>query len=276
MKRLLDWRVYFIWLMVLALGAGLTPTPAQAAGRQQIQVFAASSLTETVADLARNFAKAHPGATVVPTCAASSTLRLQVEQGASPDVFLSADFKNIAALGRGKFLVGSYLPFANNHMVIIIPANNPGKIKSIKDLARPNLSLVACSTEIPVGNYTLQVLQKLQASKQFGPRYQLNVQANFRSLEPNVKGIVTKVMTGDADAGICYASDVTPSVARRVKVIPIPAQYNVRATQYIAVVKDGSNRCLAQEFVKFTLSPMGQRILKCHGLLPVKPACAGK
>ena len=249
---------------------------AQAAGKQELQVFAASVMTEAFEALAQEFERTHPQVDVKTNFAATSVLRFQVEQGAMPEVFESADLKNITALQQGGYIVGKIEPIAHNRLTVIVPASNPAGIRSLADLARPNLTLVACAQEVPVGAYTLQVLDKLQASGKFGKDYRRRVTANFRSLEPNVKGIVTKVVLGDADAGICYASDVNPEVAKRVKVIPIPEKYNVLATHYIGVVKGCRNPALGREFIKLVLSPMGQHILKCKGLVPVKPICAGK
>ena len=66
--------------------------------------------------------------------------------------------------------------------------------------------------------------------------------ANVVSQEENVKSVVAKVQLGEADAGIVYRSDVTPSVARYVRVFEIPDPYNAIATYPIAVLKSAGER----------------------------------
>jgi molybdate transport system substrate-binding protein len=255
---------------LLVLGAVLVGQPRPATAAPRLQVMAASSLTEAGTELKAIFEKTHKGVIVNTQFAASSMLRTQIENGAKPDIFMSADEKNIKALAQAGLLAGPYLPIAHNSIAIIVPKDNPERIRSAADLARPGLTLVGCSPEIPVGNYTQQVLDKLDKSGKFGANYKSRVQKNFRSLEPNVKGIVAKVTLGDAEAGFCYASDVTPEIAKQVKMITIPAQYNVKVTSYIGVVKNRGDAKLARQFVDFVRSAAGQKILKQHNMIPIK------
>lgn len=248
--------------------------PSYAAGKQEVQILAASVMTEALTEMKQLFEKSHPGVITKPSFASSSMLRLQVESGAIPDIFESADYANIKPLMDSGAITGKVYPIAHNRLAIIIPKGNPGKIHSVADLANNKLYLVACSPEVPIGNYTVQALDKLQNSRQFGSDFKKRVQANFRSLEPNVKGIVTKVITGDADAGICYVSDVTAGVAKQVKVIPIPDKYNVMATHYIGVVKGCRYPRLGWKFIDFVLSPAGQQVFERHGLIAIKPTKA--
>ena len=96
--------------------------------------------------------------------------------------------------------------------------------------------------------------------------------ANVVSQEENVKSVVAKVQLGEADAGIVYRSDVTPSVARYVRVFEIPDPYNPIATYPVAVLKSAGNAEAAQQFVALVTSPQGQSVLQRHGLLPAAGA----
>jgi molybdate transport system substrate-binding protein len=95
------------------------------------------------------------------------------------------------------------------------------------------------------------------------------VLANVRSEEPAVKAVVTKVSLGEADAGFCYISDVTKTVRPKVRAFRIPDKDNVVASYPIAVLKESSQRALAEEFVKLVLSRDGQRLLASYGFLTV-------
>jgi molybdate transport system substrate-binding protein len=254
-------------LLITFLGSSLSVA---AAKEQKLQIFAASSLTEAFNEMERAFERANPGVDITSTFAATSVLRSQIEHGATPDIFASADLKHMQALTQKGIILGKYVPIAHNRIALIVPAVNPARIRSVADTAKPGVSLIGCSVEVPVGAYTIQVIDKLGASGKFGADYSKRVKANFRSMEPNVKGIVAKILTGDADAGFCYESDVTTSIRKQVKVIPIPIRYNVLASSYIGVVKGVSNPQLAKRFISAVLSPAGQAILKRHGMVPLK------
>ena len=91
---------------------------------------------------------------------------------------------------------------------------------------------------------------------------------NVVSEEENVKSVVGKVQLGEADAGIVYASDVTPAVARFVRAIEIPAGANVIASYPIAVLRGSAQPEDARAFVALVRSPEGQRVLAKWKFLP--------
>ena len=84
-----------------------------------------------------------------------------------------------------------------------------------------------------------------------------------------MKAVITKVMSGDADAGIGYVTDVTPDVADQITLIPIPDDVNVIATYPIAVVNGSQEADLAQGFVDYVLGD-GQQTLAEYGFLPLR------
>jgi len=95
--------------------------------------------------------------------------------------------------------------------------------------------------------------------------FQTAVYANLASEEPNVRQVATRVLLGEADAGIVYASDVTPDIAGRVLQIAIQAAQNVVATYPIVVVGEAPGGEVAQAFADFVLGPDGQSILQEWG-----------
>ncbi|MCA9871188.1 MAG: molybdate ABC transporter substrate-binding protein, partial [Anaerolineae bacterium] len=90
------------------------------------------------------------------------------------------------------------------------------------------------------------------------------------SYEENVKAVLSKVVLGEADAGVVYSSDVPPALLDKVQRIEIPERLNALATYPIAIVADAPNSALAQRFLKFVLSPEGQAVLAHYGLIPVR------
>ena len=233
-----------------------------------LTVFAAASLTDAFTEIGQAFDATHPEVNAVFNFGGSQNLRTQLEQGAQADVFASANQKEMdAAIASGLVVSGTEQTFLNNHLVVILPAANPGAIQSLEDLARPGLKLVLAAEEVPVGNYARQALEKLDAT--YGGYYKQAVLANVVSNEDNVKQVVAKVQLGEADAGIVYSSDAI--AAPDLKTIVIPPDANVVAKYPIALLRAAPSPALAQGFVDFVLSPEGQSILKKWGFTPIAP-----
>ena len=151
--------------------------------------------------------------------------------------------------------------FATNAPVIVVPADNPGKVKSLADL--PTVKrLVIGTPEVPIGNYTLQILEKAKAK--LGPDFPARVQAQVASRELNVRQVLTKVMLGEADAGIVYRTDAR-SAGDKVRVVEIPAEFNVVAEYPIATVAKAPHPDLAKAWVTLMTGPAGQAALEGAG-----------
>ena len=228
----------------------------------ELHVFAAASLTDAFNEMGGAFQRAHPGVTVKFNFAASTALRTQIEQGARADVFASADQVQMDNAKKAGVIDGDDCIFVKNRLVVIYPTANPGRLATLQDLAKPGLKLVLTDKNVPIGAYARTALAKMSADPGFGPDFSRKVLANLKSEEANVRAVVTKVQLGEADAGIVYASDVTPTVTRDVQRIDIPEQFNTVAVYPIAVVADAPNKPAARAFIAFVRSATGQDILR--------------
>ena len=238
-----------------------------AAGRQlELTVFAAASLKGAFDRLGTAFEAAHPGVKVVFSYDASSTLRTQIELGAPADVFASADLTNAQALATAGLTTTSAQPFAGNRLVVILAPGNPAQLASLVDLARPGIKLVTAGPNVPISRYTVQAIANLARQPGYPPGYETAVAANIVSREDNVKGIVTKVELGEADAGIVYRTDATAS--GKVGTLQIPDAAQVLATYGVVALKASSRPAEAAAFVAMLLSPAGQQILAGFGFVP--------
>jgi molybdate transport system substrate-binding protein len=230
-----------------------------------ITVFAAASLTTAFEEIGANFMKAHPGTTVGFNFAGSNTLAQQITQGAPVDVFASADEQNMQDAAKD---MNAPQTFVKNRLTVIVPKSNPGKIHSLKDLANKGVAIAVADPSVPIGMYTLQVLDKMGKSSAYGSGYESAVKANFVTLETSVTAIVQKVLLGEVDAGYVYVSDAVAN-QKDVTEIPIPKQYNVIAEYPIATAKTSGNPNTAQAFVKYLLTPAAQKILQENGFIPI-------
>ena len=240
MKRLLA-----IVLVALVL-------PAAVSGGTPVTVLAASSLTEVF-----------PRITASPrySFAGSDQLALQIRQGAPADVYAAASPKYTQLLYRDGFVLKP-VAFATNSLIILVPESNPASIKSVYDLRRDGIKLVIGDPAVPIGTYTRQILDTLGITA--------DVMKNVVSQETDVKGIVTKVALGEADAGLVYRTDARP-VASRTRSIALPAWAQPPIRYEAAVVKASSNLAAARAFVKQLVSKRGRLLLSKAGFgLPKK------
>jgi len=257
---MLRWLLLVPMLFALDTGSATATTPDSGKGGATLTVFAAASLRDVFGNLGATFEKEHPGVRPQFNFAGSQELRTQIDQGAPADVFASADTKHMDA-ARKENLVDAPKLFATNAPVIVVPADNPGKVQSLADLATVK-RLVIGTPEVPIGNYTLQILEKAKAK--LGADFPTKVQARVASRELNVRQVLTKVMLGEADAGIVYRTDAR-SAGDRVRVVEIPAELNVVAEYPIATVARTPNAQLARAWVALVTGPAGQAALEDAG-----------
>ena len=258
--------------IVLAACGGTTSSSGGSSTGQSVNpvtlnVFAASSLTESFGVIKTQYEKAHPQDKIVYNFNGSQILAQQINSGANADIFASADQTNMQKVASE---VNTPQVFVKNRLTVITPASNPGKITSLQDLSRSGVKLVLAAPSVPVGKYALQVLDNMGKSSEYGPAYESAVKANVVSQEDNVKAVVQKVQLGEADAGIVYTTDVTVAVSHQVKFITIPDNYNVIASYPIAALKDSKHESDAQAFVNYVLSPAGQQVLAQYHFITVK------
>ena len=219
-------------------------------------VFAAASLTDSFKALGRSFQAAHPGTSVQFNFAGTPTLLTQIEQGASADVFASADTTNMDKLKADGFTLEAPQVFAHNKLEIVVAAGNPKGITGLADLAKPGVIYITEASTVPAGKYALQILAAA------------SVKVTPKCLETDVKAVVSKIELGEADAGIVYVTDVKAAGSKAAGV-PIPDYVNVIATYPIVAVKGTRNSNLANAFISYVQSADGQAMLQSFGFLPV-------
>jgi len=234
------------------VAASAVDSPGPAAITGDINVFAAASLAAAYTEIGEAFMVDHPDADVMFNFAASSDLVAQITQGAPADVFASADEANMSKLTDAGGNAGDPRVFATNSLQIIVEPGNPKGITGVADLAESDVLYVTCAPEVPIGKYAAQVLANA------------GVTATPVSFEENVKGIVTKVTLGEADAGIVYRTDVSAAGAE-AEGVDIPADINVQASYPIIATAEAGNPAGAAAFIDLVLSEQGQKILDSYG-----------
>jgi len=231
-------------LGLLAVPAGGTA----ASGSTQLTVYAAASLTNAFPAIAPHEKYSFGG---------SNALAAQIQQGAPADVFASAN----TTLPRQLFqqnLCSKPVVFTRNRLVIVVPRKNPAHIQNVYGLAKPGVTIDIAAKGVPVGNYTLQILQNMNLSNA--------VLKNVVSQETDVREVLAKVALGEVDAGFVYSTDAK-TVAKKVLVVKIPAWAQPKVQYGICVVSSSPHKSASRAFVKRVLSKAGQRKLHRFGFL---------
>jgi molybdate transport system substrate-binding protein len=225
-----------------------------------LTILAASSLTDAFGELGNTFEEQNQGVEVKQSFGASSDLLAQIQQGAPADVFASAAEEEMDTVEKDDLVSGKPRVFVKNREVIMVPKDNPANINSLEDMARPDIKLVLAAKDVPAADYAVEILGK--ANKEYGPDFEQDVLSKVVSREADVRASVNRVVVGDADATFGYASDYTPDIRDKVKVIKIPPDLNIIATYPIASLKDAENPELAKKWVDLVTSEEGQKVLE--------------
>jgi molybdate transport system substrate-binding protein len=218
-----------------------------------ITVLAASSLTEAFTELGGAFTKANPGDEVTFSFAGSAALVEQANGGAPGDVIVTADQSSYDKVTG----VGDATVIAKNRLAILVGKGNPKGITGLADLAKRDIVLVLCAPEVPCGRFGQTALDMA------------GVRVTPKSLEENVKGVVSKVTLGEADAGIVYVTDVKAATGKADGVdIDIASDADLEASYPMGVLDQSTHSDVAKAWIDFVASADGQAILASYGFLP--------
>jgi molybdate transport system substrate-binding protein len=231
----------------LMLPVGLAACSSNNDDATTITVSAAASLTDGFTEIGEAFEEQNSNLTVRFNFAGSSTLAEQINAGAPVDVFAAA---SLPAMEKAITALDEPLLFASNSLAIAVPPGNPANVSELDDLSDSNVVLVVCDAPVPCGAATNTLFE------------QNGLTITPASLEPDVRAVLTKVITDEADAGVVYRTDIA-AAGDQVEEVAIPDDRNVTSKYPIARTIDAASK--AQEFIDFVLSDAGQQILAKWG-----------
>jgi molybdate transport system substrate-binding protein len=210
-------------------------------GSRTLTVLAAASLTDAFTALEKRFEADHPGVDLKISFAGSSSLVQQITNGAPADVFAAADEKNMEKV-------------TDAGLAIAVPPDNPAGITSLADLAKDGVVVVVCAPQVPCGAATDKVERAA------------GITITPVSEEQDVKSVLNKVQTGEADAGLVYVTDVN-SADDKVKGIAFPESAEAINSYPITVLEDAPQAELAEEFVELVRGDTGKAELEKVGFV---------
>ena len=140
--------------------------------------------------------------------------------------------------------------------MIIVPAKNTADVTHIVDLTRKGVKLVLGANGVPVGDHARQSLELAGLGAAL---------ENVVGIEKDAKAIVDKVASGEADAGIVYATDFD-AAGNGVGAVPISEHFQPRIGYYAAMVSPGSDA--AKRYLDTLLGADGEAALRIAGFQP--------
>ncbi|GEL26894.1 molybdate-binding protein [Pseudonocardia sulfidoxydans NBRC 16205] len=245
-------------LALLLAGCGGSSGAADAGGSsaaaqpKTLTVLAAASLTETFDAMKARFETDNPGVTVRISYGGSSDLASQIVNGAPVDVFASASDATMKTVTDKDLTTAAPTIFATNVLQIATQPGNPKGIASFADLAKPDLKVVVCAPQVPCG----AAAKKIETAT--------GVTLTPVSQETDVKSVLGKVSTGNADAGLVYVTDVT-AAKDSVQGVTFPEAQQAATNYPIAVVKNAPQADLAQKWIDMVTGEFGQKTLNAAG-----------
>ena len=230
-----------------------------------VNVYAAASLTELLGALAEAFETEQDGVSIKLNFAGSTALATQIRQGAPATLYASANPELVGSLTDEGYVDAERL-FAATKMVVAVRSDE-STIDSLSSLTNPDLILVLAAEGVPAGDYARTMLDNADA--QLGSGFAAKALANVRSFEPNVRAALLKVELGEADAAIVYETDVR-SGSDTLRTVPIPDQFNVRATYTVALLEDARPETL--DFYQYLASDKAAEIIRSFGFEALQDA----
>lgn len=223
-------------------------------GEARLTVFAAASLKNSFTALADEFSETHGGVEISLNFDGSQALVTQIEQGADADVLATADEKSLAKLGEK---VVDPKIFATNVLTIVTAPGNPKNIRTLADVTKDGVTTVVCSVSVPCGSAAALVEENAR------------IDIKPVSEETAVTGVLSKVQTGQADAGLVYVTDAV-GAGDSVTTVADPALAAVVNAYPIATVTESENAPLAQQFVGMVTGAQGSAVLERMGFGPAR------
>lgn len=253
-----------------------TNTNADASEKTELVVFAAASMTETLNQIKTDYEAQHKDITLTYNFDSSGTLKTQIQEGATCDVFISAAQKQMDQLDASKDNTANpeQLDFINsdsrmdlleNKVVLVVPENNPKNINSFDDLKSKlesgDVLLAMGNSDVPVGQYTQKILQY------WGLDEKALADTGKITYGSNVKEVTTQVSEGSADCGVVYYTD---AYSAGLKIVGEATEEMCGKTIYpAAVMKNSEHPEQAQEFLAYLSSDAAAKVFEKVGFAAV-------
>lgn len=246
------------------------------ASSQELIVFAAASMTETLTQLGTDYMAENPDVKIIFNFDSSGTLKTQIQEGAEVDIFISAGQKQMNQLDSSTsaeintealdfVLAGTRFDILENKVVLTVPADNPAGIHSYDDmitgLKAGSILLGMGNADVPVGQYTQKILTW------YGLSEEELAAAGSITYGSNVKEVTTQVSEGAVDCGIIYQTD---AFSAGLTIADTASREMCGQVIYpTAVMNVSANPEAAKAFLEYLTSDAADAVFEEVGFTPV-------
>ncbi len=251
-KRIRQLRCAALAIAALPMLTNPFPCPAQIT----LSVSAAASLRDAITEVEASYKLTHTRLEFQNNFGSSGTLAVQIDQGGLADVFFSAAEKPMDDLAaKGLIVAATRRNLLQNTLVLITPLDST--LKDFQDLTAASVRTIALGDpgSVPAGQYGRQTLASLHLLNQLSTKL---------VLAKDVRQVLAYVETGNADAGLVYATDARISSKVRI-VATAPDSAHDRIVYPVAVLKGTHNEAEARDFVESLRGPAGRAIFVKYG-----------
>lgn len=271
-------------VMVLSFAACAAPATEEPAAAETVPeaepveliVFAASSMTETMNQIAELYKAKAPNVTLTYNFDSSGTLKTQIQEGAECDLFISAGQKQMNQLditadpevNTDKLdfvLEDTRINLLENRVTLCVPEGNPKDIKSFDDLAdklkEGSVLMAMGNSDVPVGQYTQKILAF------YGLDEEKLAKDGVITYGTNVKEVTTQVTEASVDCGVVYCTD-----AFSAGLTPVDYATKEMCGQVIypaAVLNVSKNQEAAKEFLAYLQTDEAMKVFEAVGCASV-------
>ena len=243
-------------------GASQPPAPkaADAPKPVELNISAAVSMKDALAEIQTNYQKKAPHVKLVYNLGASGSLQKQIEQGAPADIFISAAPKQMNELEAKNLVIkATRKNLLENKLVLIAPKDSTLSISKLEDLQNNTVKQISIGETkvVPAGQYAEQALKKL------GVWEKIQSKIVFAK---DVRTVLTYVDTGNVDAGLVYKTDAAAS--KKVKILATAPDGSHAPIIYPAAALSGTkNQKAAEEFLAYLAGPEGKSVFEKHSFV---------
>lgn len=243
----------------------------------ELIVFAAASMTETLAEISELYKAENPNVELVFNFDSSGTLKTQIQEGAACDLFISAGQKQMNQLditadpevnteGLDYVLEETRIDILENKVTLCVSKTSESGIETFDDLAAAlkegTILMAMGNSDVPVGQYTQKILAYYELSEE-----EL-ANAGVISYGSNVKEVTTQVSEGSVDCGVIYCTDAFS--AGLTVTDAATAEMCGQVIYPAAVLKTSENQEAAKEFLDFLLTDACMEIFENVGFSRVQ------
>lgn len=207
---------------------------------QKWNLYVAAGLKKPMDVVVERF-EAKTGDDISVNYSSSGALFVQIEKGQPCDLYFTADWLYAKKL-QDKGLCDKSDKFLNDKVVLVVSEKAKNKIKSIKDLSKPGITVAICDEAAPVGDYSQKGLENLKLWD--------SVEKNVVSRPTTVNQAAIMVKEDQVDATLIYSSVAN---GNKLKIVDtIDTKHTGEIIFGIVKVK-GGNSSIAKEFTDFIM-----------------------